>query len=595
MGSEPQTVLLVLKMGKEMVENSTCHRFVHFVLQSTHDSCRQRPFLLHLKKKRMALNRRSVKSERRRKRSNEERRRLILHHGVSFFPTLLLAVMLLLYWTIGDTTTAFFMTTTQRRATPAFVTPPLSLESSSSSISISSATAASSSSKRSSSFALYAKKKSPAAAALDKLEGLLDDLVDEPLSLKEQQKLAKKQQEAAKAAAAAAANKNNNGNDHGQPHAQKAGAQAAVVVAVESTTVPPAASSNNKKLSKKEQMLAKALALEGLDEAKVVVIDDATAVDDTTSRLDKKVAKKAAKALNNGKKVLDDDDDNNDDDDSTTMAKPNKKAKSSVKTTSESRQESSSSSSSSEPDEPYDEDVISDPSAPTLEDKIRKERPPPRIRVMESSQPGYTSLRLEGVGITFRNQQVLKDVTWGVQTGDRIGLVGANGAGKTTQLRIMAGEIEPTTGDVVKSSKDLRVAVLRQEFVDELVPTRTLREEMLSVFVKENKILQELKQMELELESKDFNANDADQDALQRVLDRMQELQNQAEDQQVYVLESRVKKVLDVMGFTDDESEDLVASFSGGWKMRIGLGKVLLQDPNILLLDEPTNRKCFVF
>jgi ABC-type multidrug transport system fused ATPase/permease subunit len=66
----------------------------------------------------------------------------------------------------------------------------------------------------------------------------------------------------------------------------------------------------------------------------------------------------------------------------------------------------------------------------TLEDKIRKERPPPRIRVMDNVQAGFTSLRLENVGITFRNQEVLKDVTWGVQTGDRIGLVGANGAGK---------------------------------------------------------------------------------------------------------------------------------------------------------------------
>jgi hypothetical protein len=70
-----------------------------------------------------------------------------------------------------------------------------------------------------------------------------------------------------------------------------------------------------------------------------------------------------------------------------------------------------------------------EPEEITLEDKIRKERPPPRIRVMEGVQPGYTSLRLENVGITFRNQVVLKDVTWGVQTGDRIGLVGANGAG----------------------------------------------------------------------------------------------------------------------------------------------------------------------
>ena len=216
-----------------------------------------------------------------------------------------------------------------------------------------------------------------------------------------------------------------------------------------------------------------------------------------------------------------------------------------------------------------------------MEDKIRKDRPPPRIRVMESAQPGYTSLRLENVGITFRNQEVLKDVTWGVQTGDRIGLVGKNGAGKTTQLRIMAGELEPTTGDVVKSKQDLRVAVLRQEFVDELVPTRTLKEEMTSVFEEENKILQELKDIEAELENM---GEDGDQNRMQDILDRMQELQNKAEEKEVFALESRVTKVMDLMGFVEDEADDLVSSFSGGWKMRIGLGKVLLKDPNILLL-----------
>lgn len=69
----------------------------------------------------------------------------------------------------------------------------------------------------------------------------------------------------------------------------------------------------------------------------------------------------------------------------------------------------------------------------------------------------------------------------------------------------------------------------------------------------------------------------------------MQELQNLAEDKGVYLLESRMKKIMDLMGFTDDEGEDLVASFSGGWKMRIGLGKALLQNPSVLLLDEPSN------
>ncbi len=63
----------------------------------------------------------------------------------------------------------------------------------------------------------------------------------------------------------------------------------------------------------------------------------------------------------------------------------------------------------------------------TLEAKIRKSRPPPRVRISSTSQPGFVSLRLEGVAITFRNQEVIKDATWEVKTGDRIGLVGPNG------------------------------------------------------------------------------------------------------------------------------------------------------------------------
>lgn len=63
----------------------------------------------------------------------------------------------------------------------------------------------------------------------------------------------------------------------------------------------------------------------------------------------------------------------------------------------------------------------------TLEAKIRKTRPPPRVRISSSAQPGYVSLRLDGVAVTFRNQEVIKDATWEVKTGDRIGLVGPNG------------------------------------------------------------------------------------------------------------------------------------------------------------------------
>ena len=219
----------------------------------------------------------------------------------------------------------------------------------------------------------------------------------------------------------------------------------------------------------------------------------------------------------------------------------------------------------------------------TAEERIRKERPPPRIRVMESSQPDYTALRLENIAITFRDQPVLKSATWGVQTGDRIGLVGANGAGKTTQLRILAGELEPTAGDVIKSNKDLRVAMLRQEFIDEIDLTRTLREEFMSVFTEEADIMNSLREAENELEKMSGSADDADR--MQEVLDRMAKLQSKADAKNVNALDSRVSKIMDLMGFEPEEGEYEVSAFSGGWKMRIGLGKVLLQEPNILLLD----------
>ena len=81
----------------------------------------------------------------------------------------------------------------------------------------------------------------------------------------------------------------------------------------------------------------------------------------------------------------------------------------------------------------------------------------------------------------------------------------------------------------------------------------------------------------------------SDADKMQAALDRMQELQNMADAKGVNQLTSKVEKIMDLMGFSVEEGENLVASFSGGWKMRIGLGKILLTEPNLLLLDEPTN------
>ena len=416
--------------------------------------------------------------------------------------------------------------------------------------------------------ALWAKKKknSPAAAALEALDALdAIDTIEQPLSKKEQKELLKKQQKEQKKAAAASAEEEALSSPVGNKQLSKK--EQMLVAALENEAemeTAPVEEAPQKKLSRKEEMLLKALEMERLDEVK----------QSTTSNDEQpKLSKKELKALKKKEEKM--------------AAKLEKKKQKNLGKEQETENEEFAAEPTNGEAAPVAQPVVEEekPKKLTLEDKIRKERPPPRIRVMESSQPGYISLRLENIGITFRNQEVLKDVTWGVQTGDRIGLVGKNGAGKTTQIRILAGELEPTTGDVIKSSKDLRTAVLRQEFVDELVPERTLKEEFMSVFEEENKILEDIRATEKELEGS--SAEDAD--AMQVILDRLQDLQNKAENKGVYALESRVKKVMDLMGFTDEEGEDLVASFSGGWKMRIGLGKVLLKDPNVLLLDEPTN------
>jgi ATPase subunit of ABC transporter with duplicated ATPase domains len=184
------------------------------------------------------------------------------------------------------------------------------------------------------------------------------------------------------------------------------------------------------------------------------------------------------------------------------------------------------------------------------------------------------------------NQEVLKDASWQVKTGDRIGLVGANGCGKSTQLKILAGEMEPTSGEIAKSSSNLRVSVFKQEYIEDVDPKRTLKDELFSVFGRGVDVVREIAQFESRLSLPEVQE---DPEKMQAILDKLADLQNEAEDLDASRFESQVERVIDQMGFTSEDRDALVETFSGGWKMRIGLGKILLQDPNILLLDEPTN------
>jgi ATP-binding cassette subfamily F protein 3 len=188
-------------------------------------------------------------------------------------------------------------------------------------------------------------------------------------------------------------------------------------------------------------------------------------------------------------------------------------------------------------------------------------------------------LRLENISKIYPAGEVLKNVTWEVKPGDRIGLVGVNGAGKSTQLKIILGEVEPTTGNVIRPAS-LRIGYLNQEF--EVETQRTVREEFWTVFHEANAVHHVLMELPHRMEQ-------ADPDELDDLIHELDRKQRQFEAMDGYGLEARIEKLLPEMGFEAADGDRRVDEFSGGWQMRMGLGKVLLKEPDVLLLDEPTN------
>lgn len=188
-------------------------------------------------------------------------------------------------------------------------------------------------------------------------------------------------------------------------------------------------------------------------------------------------------------------------------------------------------------------------------------------------------LRLENISKIYPTGEVLKDVTWEVKPGDRIGLVGVNGAGKSTQLKIIMGEVEPTAGQVVRPSS-LHIGYLNQEFdIDE---NRTVKDELWRAFGEANQVHEALHAVTEAMGT-------AEGDELDKLLQKMDKYQRQFEALDGYGLETRIEKLMPELGFSTEDGEKSVSTFSGGWQMRMNLGKILLQSPDLLLLDEPTN------
>jgi ATP-binding cassette, subfamily F, member 3 len=188
-------------------------------------------------------------------------------------------------------------------------------------------------------------------------------------------------------------------------------------------------------------------------------------------------------------------------------------------------------------------------------------------------------LRLEHISKIYPTGEVLKDVNWEVKPGDRIGLVGVNGAGKSTQLKIITGEMEPTTGEIIRPTS-LNIAYLNQEF--EIDTTRTVKEEFWRAFAEANQVHESLMDVHRLMET-------AEPRELDELIHEMDRWQRQFEALDGYGLEAQIDKLMPELDFDQEDGDRLVSSFIGGWQMRMSLGKIMLQRPDVLLLDEPTN------
>ena len=192
-------------------------------------------------------------------------------------------------------------------------------------------------------------------------------------------------------------------------------------------------------------------------------------------------------------------------------------------------------------------------------------------------------LRLEHVSKIYPTGEVLRDVTWEVKPGDRIGLVGVNGAGKSTQMRLIAGHEDPSSGQVVRQGEP-RIAYLQQEFDVDL--ERTVRQELFQAFCEAAEVMNSQNEVENAMASERAAE---DPEHLDQLIHELGRLQNRFEALHGYELDARIDKLLPTIGFTAEGADLQVKDYSGGWQMRIALGKILLQDPDLLLLDEPTN------
>jgi ATP-binding cassette subfamily F protein 3 len=193
-------------------------------------------------------------------------------------------------------------------------------------------------------------------------------------------------------------------------------------------------------------------------------------------------------------------------------------------------------------------------------------------------------IQIESASKSFGGQTIFRDLTWHITRGQRIGLVGPNGAGKTTLCRILIGQMEVDAGEV-RCAKATTIGYLPQEIA--AAGDGSVLGHILAGFPEIQHLEEELERVAAEMAAAaDDAAANGGADELMR---RYGDLQHRYEAAGGYSLEARAKAILGGLGFKPAELHAALGTFSGGWRMRAALGRLLLQSPDLLLLDEPTN------
>ncbi|RZJ74009.1 MAG: ABC-F family ATP-binding cassette domain-containing protein, partial [Flavobacterium sp.] len=191
-------------------------------------------------------------------------------------------------------------------------------------------------------------------------------------------------------------------------------------------------------------------------------------------------------------------------------------------------------------------------------------------------------ISIDSISVQFGGTTLFSDVSFSINETDKIALMGKNGAGKSTLLKIIAGESKPSTGSI-SSPKGTVIAYLPQHLLTE--DNATVFEETAKAFSAIFKMKAEIDALNDELTVR----TDYESDDYYKIIEKVSELSEKYYSIEEINYEAEVEKVLTGMGFLRDDFTRPTSEFSGGWRMRIELAKILLQKPDLILLDEPTN------